>query len=316
MQPVLQTVQCEETGEISMQEISNCSEPPTSISRPQGVKAAKKMKIQVTAGARQKDTNLKIMAEAQQTRANAILMQTQMALFTNPISELDDQAKMFFQLQRDAILDNLLATKASKEAINKSGLPAGTFRARVAPVPNHSVPDSPELQDNSSLPDLVSNVDPILDSQNPTRGFQEMLADSSESDLQSLRDKDKHLAAGINAEPGSLLQAILQHEPEAFSCAPPGWKSNARARADDNDSKSSYPADTGGIVSGLCELLDELFERTEAPGEDEGEESGTFLSLAEIKTVGEDIADFREKLLLDLPRQHRFVYEVIVFWSR
>ena len=49
------------------------------------------------------------------------------------------------------------------------------------------------------------------------------------------------------------------------------------------------------VVSGLCELLDELFERTDTPGEDEGEEGGTFVSLAEIRSIAEDIVKLRAK---------------------
>jgi len=51
-------------------------------------------------------------------------------------------------------------------------------------------------------------------------------------------------------------------------------------------------------VSGLCELLDEFFERTEAPGEDEGEEAGTFLSLPEIRSIAEDVVKLRAKNLI------------------
>ncbi|KAG6556205.1 hypothetical protein Mapa_002146 [Marchantia paleacea] len=219
------------------------------------------------------------------------------------------------------------------------------------------------------------------------------LLKSTDISYLSLRDKDKHLAPGVTSEPGSLLDAVLQYEPDAFSCAPPASrrritrvtvggtpsvvkasphlaalqsenhagtsspappydnrnsspklvikppapvfenhvgasshvpqasprpasqssprayedvhtanrktrmqrKSNSKAKADENEFKSSNPADYGTIVKGLCDLLDELFERTDAPGEDEGEESGTFLSLAEIKTVAEDVADLRAK---------------------
>ncbi|KAL2629314.1 hypothetical protein R1flu_014000 [Riccia fluitans] len=228
------------------------------------------------------------------------------------------------------------------------------------------------------------------------------LLKSTDISYLSLRDKDKHLATGIRAEPGSLLQAVLQHDPEAFSCAPPApsrrrslrnpvlgntgvakssphvaallsenhagasspshssprlpvklaipifdnhvgssshivsprpinqpsppfsdnnaadipssskksrmkRKSNSRAKADENDSKCGISGDSGGIVIGLCDLLDELFERTDAPGEDEGEESGTFLSLAEIKTVAEDIADLRAKNALQLVSTERLI---------
>lgn len=55
---------------------------------------------------------------------------------------------------------------------------------------------------------------------------------------------------------------------------------------------------TDTVVSGLCELLDEFFERTEAPGEDEGEEAGTFLSLPEIRCIAEDVVKLRAKNLI------------------
>ncbi len=55
---------------------------------------------------------------------------------------------------------------------------------------------------------------------------------------------------------------------------------------------------TDTVVSGLCELLDEFFERTEAPGEDEGEEAGTFLSLPEIRSITEDVVKLRAKNLI------------------
>ncbi|KAH8959303.1 hypothetical protein BDL97_06G072000 [Sphagnum fallax] len=55
---------------------------------------------------------------------------------------------------------------------------------------------------------------------------------------------------------------------------------------------------TDTVVSGLCELLDEFFERTEAPGEDEGEEAGTFLSLPEIRSIAEDVVKLLAKNLI------------------
>lgn len=52
------------------------------------------------------------------------------------------------------------------------------------------------------------------------------------------------------------------------------------------------------LVRELCELLDEIFARTEAFGEDEGDDSGTLLSLAEIRSVGEEIVKIRSKNII------------------
>ncbi|CAK9860438.1 unnamed protein product [Sphagnum jensenii] len=137
------------------------------------------------------------------------------------------------------------------------------------------------------------------------------------------------------AEPGSLMAAILQHEQDAFSYTAAGrLKRGGRVpllrsrvlwqfirpvlvvlatkllikdhgpqvrhlwilRLQSNPVKFNQFTDT--VVSGLCELLDEFFERTEAPGEDEGEEAGTFLSLPEIRSIAEDVVKLRAKNLI------------------
>jgi hypothetical protein len=43
------------------------------------------------------------------------------------------------------------------------------------------------------------------------------------------------------------------------------------------------------LIHELCELLDEIFARKEAFGEDEGDDAGTLLSLAEIRSIGEEV---------------------------
>lgn len=51
------------------------------------------------------------------------------------------------------------------------------------------------------------------------------------------------------------------------------------------------------LVNELCELLDEIFARTEAFGDDEGVD-GTSLSLAEIRCIGEFVVKLRSKSII------------------
>jgi len=52
------------------------------------------------------------------------------------------------------------------------------------------------------------------------------------------------------------------------------------------------------LINEHCELLDEIFSRTEAFDEDEGDETGTLLSLPEIRSIGEDVAKLRSKNII------------------
>lgn len=52
------------------------------------------------------------------------------------------------------------------------------------------------------------------------------------------------------------------------------------------------------LVHELCELLDEIFARKEAFGEDEGDDAGTLLSLAEIRSIGEEVVKLRSKNII------------------
>ena len=52
------------------------------------------------------------------------------------------------------------------------------------------------------------------------------------------------------------------------------------------------------LVHELCELLDEIFARKEAFGEDEGDDAGTQLSLAEIRSIGEEVVKLRSKNII------------------
>lgn len=52
------------------------------------------------------------------------------------------------------------------------------------------------------------------------------------------------------------------------------------------------------LVNEFCELLDEIFARTEAFGEDEGVDAGTALPLAEIRSIGEVVVKLRSKNII------------------
>jgi cohesin loading factor subunit SCC2 len=55
-----------------------------------------------------------------------------------------------------------------------------------------------------------------------------------------------------------------------------------------------------GTVAGFCELLDDYLERAEIPGEDEGEEEGTWLPLSEIKILANEITSAHSRNTLHL----------------
>eukprot|EP01018_Ginkgo_biloba_P006884 Gb_05661 [translate_table: standard] len=169
----------------------------------------------------------------------------------------------------------------------------------------------------------------------------------------SLRDEVRNDTDSISAEPGSLLSAVLQHDPEAFDFSTPdpvkerGWRNlSSEKRSSQQNShggiqsqniskgptnlpegtsmdmqspvsvrksrirrKDVSEIDRGksgavdvqvGTVEGLCEMLDEIFERTEMPGEDEGEEEGTWLPLSDIKLLSNEIMASHSKNTLHL----------------
>ncbi|XP_057824377.2 sister chromatid cohesion protein SCC2 isoform X1 [Cryptomeria japonica] len=67
-----------------------------------------------------------------------------------------------------------------------------------------------------------------------------------------------------------------------------------------DDSKSGVTDLQDGGIEGLCELLDSHFERTEMPGENEGEEEGALLPLSEIKILSNEIMAAHSKNTLHL----------------
>lgn len=60
------------------------------------------------------------------------------------------------------------------------------------------------------------------------------------------------------------------------------------------------------LVNELCELLDEIFARTQTFGDDEGGVDGTSLSLAEMRSIGEMVVKLRsENMIQNLPLDHQ-----------
>ncbi|KAH9304417.1 hypothetical protein KI387_008821 [Taxus chinensis] len=72
------------------------------------------------------------------------------------------------------------------------------------------------------------------------------------------------------------------------------------SREVEDGSKSEIIDLQDGTVEGLCELLDNHFERTEMPGENEGEEEGTWLPLSDIKILSNEIMAAHSKNTLHL----------------
>lgn len=54
------------------------------------------------------------------------------------------------------------------------------------------------------------------------------------------------------------------------------------------------------VVHELCELLDDIFTRSGAFGEDEGDDAGISLSLAEMRSIEEDVVKLRSKNILQI----------------
>lgn len=172
----------------------------------------------------------------------------------------------------------------------------------------------------------------------------------------SLREEARNENASLSSEPGSLLSAVLRHDPEAFDYISPGpvkergWRnlSSEKRSSQENShggiqshsiskgASSNFPEGTSlntqtpvsarksrmirkdktsevvdkgksealdypdGTVAGFCEMLDDYLERAEIPGEDEGEEEGTWLPLSDIKLLGNEIASAHSRNTLHL----------------
>lgn len=153
----------------------------------------------------------------------------------------------------------------------------------------------------------------------------------------SLQEEAKNGDRQFSAEHGSLMAAVLLHDSDAFSYTLLGphkrgaWRiptpiverrqsqnspSPARGtkvkRKEAPESKierhqckkqatgllNPGVSNQESLVNEFCELLDEIFARTEAFGEDEGVDAGTALPLAEIRSIGEVVVKLRSKNII------------------
>ncbi|CAM6093121.1 unnamed protein product [Calypogeia fissa] len=90
-------------------------------------------------------------------------------------------------------------------------------------------------------------------------------------------------------------------------------------RGEKDFNKNLTGEDSSALQSSLCELLDEVFEKTDVPGggeaDDGGEDSGGFLTLHEIKFVAERVTNLRARNGLHFLPVH-YLTKLLTFLDR